>query len=264
MMKDCSELGLIFLLLFFVFVFSAFGLNFFISSKTNSFKKNTKQAVYKILFENLKGFTYINVDPQKYAKIYDKLLEFCITRNFNTLYCDDYIEYKDGDFRLEMYDIGLYNKIVMYKSSSVQKIFEGLMLVTKCNKDFEGTTLIRRRDDLQAAIYDEASLKRVKLEDTEFENVFDVYSTNQVEARYLLTTSFMERLLDLYKNQKYDVTCSFENGQIILMIDGEKDWFDFSLEKSLTDKNNLDVFSKDIQNVLAIVDLLRIKENIGL
>ncbi len=37
----------------------------------------------------------------------------------------------------------------------------------------------------------------VHLEDPRFDGVFTVYSTDQVEARYLLTPTFMERLADL-------------------------------------------------------------------
>ena len=37
----------------------------------------------------------------------------------------------------------------------------------------------------------------MKLENPDFEKTFDVYSTDQIEARYLLSPSMMERLLAL-------------------------------------------------------------------
>ena len=39
--------------------------------------------------------------------------------------------------------------------------------------------------------------QKIVLEDIEFEKRFDTYSTNQVEARYLLTTLFMKRFENL-------------------------------------------------------------------
>ena len=42
----------------------------------------------------------------------------------------------------------------------------------------------------------------VKLEDPEFEKSFVVYSGNQTEARYILSTSLMRRILDYKVNCK--------------------------------------------------------------
>lgn len=41
--------------------------------------------------------------------------------------------------------------------------------------------------------------ERVKLEDVSFERQFEVFSDNQIEARYLLTTAFMERMSEVKK-----------------------------------------------------------------
>ena len=43
-------------------------------------------------------------------------------------------------------------------------------------------------------------LEKISLEDTEFNKEFTIYSDNQVEARYLLTPSFMERIKNLQLN----------------------------------------------------------------
>ena len=44
------------------------------------------------------------------------------------------------------------------------------------------------------------NLEKISLEDTEFNKEFTVYSDNQVEARYLITPSFMERIKNLQLN----------------------------------------------------------------
>ena len=59
------------------------------------------------------------------------------------------------------------------------------------HKDFKGKTTILR-DRLFKLRFGES---RVKMENPDFENTFDVYSTDQVEARYLITPFMMERLL---------------------------------------------------------------------
>jgi len=41
-------------------------------------------------------------------------------------------------------------------------------------------------------------MKRVGLVDPVFEKIFEAYGTDQVEARYLLTPTFMQRLVRLF------------------------------------------------------------------
>jgi hypothetical protein len=52
------------------------------------------------------------------------------------------------------------------------------------------------------------NLEKVKLESIDFENRFIVYSNDQVEARYILTPSFMERLVKLEKMMGDEISFS--------------------------------------------------------
>lgn len=64
-------------------------------------------------------------------------------------------------------------------------------------------------------------LDNVILEDTEFNEIFNVFSNNQIEARYLLTPSFMERLKNISAVMLVtDVNCIFKDGEIILFLGG--------------------------------------------
>ena len=65
------------------------------------------------------------------------------------------------------------------------------------NKTFKGTTIIKRDRGKVANFFRSkmSGLESVKLEDPKFEKLFDVYGNDQIEARYLLTPSFMERPL---------------------------------------------------------------------
>lgn len=101
--------------------------------------------------------------------------------------------------------------------------------------------------------------------DPVFESLYEVFSNDQVEARYLLTPSFMTRLAkaDL-RNKSFRITLSFENGTINMALPSAKDWFEFSLFKSVNDIRNLQTVLLELANILAIVDTLRMEENIGM
>ncbi|MGB1006999.1 MAG: DUF3137 domain-containing protein, partial [Thalassobaculaceae bacterium] len=85
------------------------------------------------------------------------------------------------------------------RSSEEEIVFNGLVMQMAVHKKFEGRTIIRRDagivGNLGGALCQ--GLQRVNLEDSVFEQAFEVAASNQVEARYLLTPSFMERLLEL-------------------------------------------------------------------
>lgn len=63
-------------------------------------------------------------------------------------------------------------------------------------------------------------LEKVTLEDPEFNEIFEVYSNDQVESRYLLTPAFMERYKGI--NNVFatlNSNCVFKDGYLIITID---------------------------------------------
>jgi|GEM_PF-4362955 len=84
--------------------------------------------------------------------------------------------------------------------------------------------------------------ERVTLENTEFESRFEIYATDQVEARYVLTPRYMERLLELssyIKDKSFGI--AFSNGFAYLTLDVRADWFEpGSLYMKLTDQRRVE------------------------
>jgi hypothetical protein len=103
-------------------------------------------------------------------------------------------------------------------------------------KPFEGVTSVV--PDYGAAVNfvrprphaEDASVARVRLENPDFEAVFEVYSTDQVEARYLLTPRVMERVMALAKRFGSEVRLAFARGQFYLVIEGESPYFTEGVE----------------------------------
>ena len=63
------------------------------------------------------------------------------------------------------------------------------------NKNFSGQTIVVPK----YINYNARNNEEVILEDTNFRKLNNVYSTDQIEARYLLTPSFMERIKSIGK-----------------------------------------------------------------
>jgi len=112
-----------------------------------------------------------------------------------------------------------------------EDILIGSILLCKVGKNFKGRTIVKQeKDGVVSKIFKSNSfdgLEKVELEDVEFEKMFNVYSQDQIEARYLLTTSFMERLKDLSNflgSSKTDI--SFYNGELLLLFENSADLFE--------------------------------------
>jgi hypothetical protein len=59
----------------------------------------------------------------------------------------------------------------------------------------------------------------VHLEYPKFEKVFQVYNDDQVEARYLLSTSFMERLIEVGKIfNSEDIQYRFHDNSLLMTV----------------------------------------------
>ncbi len=68
-----------------------------------------------------------------------------------------------------------------------------------------------------------------KTENPDFEKTFDVYSTDQIEARYLLSPSMMERLFALDREFNKNITISFRDSNILIAIPESRNHFEASI-----------------------------------
>ena len=109
-------------------------------------------------------------------------------------------------------------------------------------------------------------MQEAKFEDIDFDNRFNVYTKDQVEARYLLTPTFMERLKHLETSfGTRGIKCSFFDDCIMFAISSKKDLFELgSLYKSLKSKKSVEEFYNEIQSVQNMIDYLKLNEKTGL
>lgn len=113
---------------------------------------------------------------------------------------------------------------------------------------------------------DEEKMDEIKLEDPLFNKKFKAYSSDQVEGRYLITTAFMERFLNLNtafgaKNAK----CSFFGDNIMFAISSNKNLFE--LGNIFVKSNNpkyFTTFFNELASVLMLVDYFKLDEKTGL
>lgn len=102
-----------------------------------------------------------------------------------------------------------------------------------------------------------ASADRVKLEDPAFEAKFDVYSRDQVAARYILTPTVMERLLVLERRHR-GLRAIFRGNEVLLAIPDGTDLFHPGSFFSELDRGLVEQFHRDMMGVFAFIDALKL------
>ena len=104
--------------------------------------------------------------------------------------------------------------------------------------------------------------EKIKLEDTQF----NVSSKDEIEARYLLTPSFIERFknLQMVYNSR-DIKCAFFKDQIMFAINTQKDFFELgSLFVPMSDTRQIEKFYNEIIAIYDMIDYFKLNEKTGL
>jgi hypothetical protein len=157
--------------------------------------------------------------------------------------------------------------------------FRGQAILLSMNKTFFGKTIVKRDMGVAANWLSGkfSTLERAPLEDPRFESLFQVYTTNQVEARYLLTTSFMERLLALQalyepsieagqiRTPTRTIECSFFDDNLLILIPTDHDIFsNSSVFKPSTFIQESNTILQEMDEIFGIIDILKLNESTGL
>lgn len=152
----------------------------------------------------------------------------------------------------------------------VEKIFDGIFVVADFNKNFKGKTYVLpdKNDKTYSnfLIFGEQKKNRfgelVKLEDVEFEKNFAVFSDDQIEARYILSTSLMQRILQFKLKTMKDIRLGFANSNVYIAIPFRQYLFEPRLFGKIVSFENVAAYFEIISLTTNIVDDLNLNTRI--
>ena len=154
----------------------------------------------------------------------------------------------------------------------ISQIFNGFLFIADFNKNFNGETYIF--PDLSRSVFGELygesinehfhrpKLNLVKLEDTEFEKIFAVYSTDAVEARYILSPKLIEKIIELKNTFYQDMSVSFIGNKIYVAVNSDNELFAPSLFTSADDESFLEKQFNYLNALLTIPEKLDLKTKV--
>lgn len=146
-------------------------------------------------------------------------------------------------------------------------VFKGICIRLEMNKNFSGHTIAVPDGGIFNFFSSKNGKSNVKLEDSVFEKIFEVYSSDQVEARYLLTTAFMYRMIKLRElfNCKKGMAFSFRDNHLLIVIPTTQNLFEAnSFFSNTVNKERIDLVFQQFYTVFSIVNILKLNMRIGM
>lgn len=138
-------------------------------------------------------------------------------------------------------------------------IFRGVAIRLEFNKHFHGHTVVVPEyfgAGLLGGLFD-GIRRTVSLENAEFERAFIVKSSDQHEARYLLTPRFMEVVMEA-RAALGDIRLAFHGDTLAVLIPGRSDRFEVSLFRGVSPAdivNDLDAVIRLAEQLVSTFDL---------
>ena len=192
------------------------------------FKRNVIQKIVKDINPNFTYRPYSSVGEKEFfkPKLYDR------TQEISWFKGDDFIEGRHNKVYFRMSDIDYYVLRGSGKSVYIKHLFLGIVFIAKFYKFFNYRVYIikKNKDTGFTTNYG----KKIGVDNVEFNEKYDVYADDEINAFYILSHSFMENFLNLTKRMKCEINAVFYQDNLYLYINNGQDNFEANLGIPLT------------------------------
>ncbi|MCX8022975.1 MAG: DUF3137 domain-containing protein [Syntrophorhabdaceae bacterium] len=137
-------------------------------------------------------------------------------------------------------------------------LFSGIFYVADFNKHFNSKVLLMPKKG-RYAFY--RWKNRITLEDPEFMSFYNVYADDPVEARYILSTSLMRRIMELIRRAQREIYISFVSPHIYIGIPNPTNFRPY-YSKNLIGYPTYETYFFWLSYTIGIVDVLDLNTRI--
>lgn len=149
-------------------------------------------------------------------------------------------------------------------------VFRGIFFTADFNKEFKGETFVLPdvAESMLGSLgkmFQKLDYKRpqlITLEDVEFEKAFCVYGSDQIEARYILSTALMQRILEFKKQTGRRISVSFIHSQIFIGIPLSDNLFEAPIFNSVLDYKRIAEYQRYLDLCINTVEMLDLNTRI--
>lgn len=178
----------------------------------------------------------------------------------NRFHSEDYLRASYNGVSFEQADVTIKHVTGSGKNRHTTLYFKGRM--------FKFHTTVKRVVDVQvfsegfryrAKPYEGYHMRKVEMEEMDFNRKFDVLSVDEMEAFYVLTPPLMERIKSL--RDKYgNVAFHFKPNEVYVAFNCKRDAFDAVLTEEISYPKEKARLEEDIRDIISIIETIGLSE----
>lgn len=182
---------------------------------------------------------------------------------------EDYFTGLYKGIKITLSEIHLERRQRSGKRTTYHTVFKGLaVLIVMPREKFHGHTVLTENVSAFGKWFQKQSsgLKHADLVDLEFEKAFDVFTNDQVEARYLIDPAMIENLKsmrDVYRAKSF--SAAYYKNQVLVMLPSTHNYFEpANIKVPATDPQSIVSMKEELGHILTLVDYLDVYDAVSL
>ena len=222
------------------------------ASKRRNFRSNFKSRIVASIAKSF-GLSYDESDglgTDKFFEIYDCYI--------NEQSSEDMMSGEVQGVRVRFSDFYAAEKVRTKNGTRTDVKFHGVLFVADFHKRLNCEVRVCHKNSRNLRKYGQ----RANMDDVKFEEFFDVYTTDQVGARYALTPLLMQRLTEVYLRLGSQINAVLREDKIYVAIETWRDNFEPRIDCSLKQDATIALYVDEIGALVSIVSELNLNRKI--
>lgn len=238
-----------------------------IHKSKEKFRKSYKEQIIKPIIKFI--HPSLEYDPDNFIQNHEFARSQIFLENADTYSGDDLVKGQIDKTKIRFSEVHA-SYTTQSKNQHKETIFDGIFFIADFNKNFKGKYYVL--PDSAERIFGKFGQKfqklatnrgkLVELEDPDFERLFVVYGSDQVEARYILSPALMARMTAMKKDFPDNLYFSFVGSQINVAISQRGEQFEQSLFRTVDNEKQITKFFHLLSSVIGIVEELNLNTRI--
>ena len=238
---------------------------FYTIKKRSAYVKGFKHELVEAILKGI--FTDLYFEPKR--GLHESVIKGTGMMQMGNRYSsDDYIRGKYKDIGFEQADVCIQQVTTDSEGRShTTTYFRGRWMIFEFNKNFASDLQVRESGFAYAKkkggwfTPKEEKMKKLELEDAEFNKGFNVYASNDHEAYYILTPHIMESMKTLRDRTKGKLILCFVASRLHVGVNSNDNAFEAPVFRAL-DHKVIDSINQEISVITRFVDELKLDRNI--
>ena len=222
------------------------------ASKRRNFRSNFKSRIVASIAKSF-GLSYDESDglgTDEFFEIYDCYI--------NEQSSEDMMSGEVQGVCVRFSDFYAAEKVRTKNGTRTDVKFQGVLFVADFHKRLNCEVQVCHKNSRNLRKYGQ----RANMDDVKFEEFFDVYTTDQVGARYALTPLLMQRLTEIYLRLGSQINAVLREDKIYVAIETWRDNFEPRIDCSLKQDATMALYVDEIGALVDIVSELNLNRKI--